>query len=83
MATDLSAYQASSISELETALQQFIDDCRFAKVVYTSKGQALLIGGVVLQVEQPAWPARSMSVNFVEGVAAALRGEGNNKSVRR
>jgi len=48
----------------------FVDDCRFAKVIPTSDGPVLLIGGVALRVFGPPIEEGFWSI---EGLAQALR----------
>ena len=48
---------------------QFLDECRFAKMVITSSGPAILVGGIVLNVSAP----ESVGFDVVDGVVIALR----------
>lgn len=54
-----------------SAEEMFLDDCRFAKVVSTPSGEALLIGGKVFHVAGPYRPEERNV--WAERLAVALR----------
>lgn len=61
--------------------EHFVEECRFAKVVETEEGPALLIGGHVLRVSGPAnfygfGDSDKPTINYVLAIATALRGKG-------
>lgn len=62
--------------------QQFIDACDFAKVVIGANGPALLIGGYVLEIDNPfhnyAMPGEPM-LEVVDALAKALRRAGREQ----
>ena len=55
--------------------EQFLDECRFAKLVETAEGPAMLIGGIVFEVYPGAviLPADAEPLLYTEWLVSALR----------
>ena len=55
--------------------KDFLTECRFAKVVQTPKGEALLIGGRIFYIEGPAVSSGDLPLNFIDLFARAMRNQ--------
>ena len=70
------------MNKQDAADEAFIDECRFAKVVNTPRGDAILIAGEVIEINvPPAFPGEAQP-NYVQALVAALRrGASDNVAV--
>ncbi len=63
---DLNSLAGDWVEQTRKEREQFIEDCSFAKVVSTFHGDALLIGGHIIEI-------KSAGAHHAEWMASALR----------
>ena len=61
------------MSKLEEVTAAFAEECRFAKIVQTPRGDAILIGGHVIELSTPPTFPGDVQPMYVQAIVTALR----------
>lgn len=65
---DVNSLLDNGEAKRDERMRGFVDSCRFAKVIETAEGPAILIGGLAFNIKSP-----SDTAFHVEAIAEALR----------
>lgn len=61
------------MNKYEEAVEAFVDECRFAKVVETPRGSAILVAGKIIDVSGPTSVGGDVQPNYAHALVIALR----------
>jgi hypothetical protein len=61
------------MNKYEEAVEAFVDECRFAKVVETPRGSAILVAGKIIDVSGPPPFGGDVQPNYAHALVTALR----------
>lgn len=69
------------MSRQDEVTEAFTDECRFAKIVQTPRGDAILIGGHVIELSVPPFVGGNTPPAYVQAIVTALRRGQNPSSI--